>query len=361
MRVAIHLAHPAHYHLFRHAATDLQARHEVLVTYNEKDVLEDLLRRQPFGTEVRAVGTGQGVGGLVGLARQFWAKEVGLYREARRFRPDIMLGTSIIVAHVSSLLRVPGVIVNEDDFDVVNTTAAIGYPFARHILAPRCCRAGRWGDKVVPYDSYHELAYLTPNRFAPDWSRLAPLGLEEGEPFFVLRFSGLNAHHDVGKTGISGRLAERLVERLRTRGRVFITSERPLEAPLEPYRIRLDPLDVHHALSYAALYIGDSQTMAAEAAVLGTPSLRFNSFVGRLSYLEELEHQYGLTYGVPSSEPDLLFRYLDELLDKGNLKEEWQSKRRAMLNDKVDFTDVITSFVDEYPNGGPPGHHAGSA
>jgi predicted glycosyltransferase len=33
------------------------------------------------------------------------------------------------------------------------------------------------------------------------------------------------------------------------------------------------------------LYIGDSQTMAAEAAVLGIPSIRFNSFVGKLVYL----------------------------------------------------------------------------
>ncbi len=35
--------------------------------------------------------------------------------------------------------------------------------------------------------------------------------------------------------------------------------------------------------------------MIAEAAVLGTPSIRFNDFVGKLGYLEDLEHKYGLT------------------------------------------------------------------
>lgn len=29
--------------------------------------------------------------------------------------------------------------------------------------------------------------------------------------------------------------------------------------------------------------------MAAEATILGTPSIRFNDFVGKLGYLEELE------------------------------------------------------------------------
>ena len=36
--------------------------------------------------------------------------------------------------------------------------------------------------------------------------------------------------------------------------------------------IKIDPNDMHHILSYAHIFIGDSQTMAAEAAILGTPS-----------------------------------------------------------------------------------------
>ena len=38
--------------------------------------------------------------------------------------------------------------------------------------------------------------------------------------------------------------------------------------------MNIDPSDMHHALAFASLYIGDTQTMAAEAAVLGTPSIR---------------------------------------------------------------------------------------
>ena len=44
--------------------------------------------------------------------------------------------------------------------------------------------------------------------------------------------------------------------------------------------ININPLDIHHVMSFASIYIGDSQTMAAEAGVLGTPFIRFNDFVG---------------------------------------------------------------------------------
>ena len=51
-------------------------------------------------------------------------------------------------------------------------------------------------------------------------------------------------------------------------------------------------------MAFASLYIGDSQTMAAEAGVLGVPFVRFNDFVGRIGYLRELE---GTPYHLPAT------------------------------------------------------------
>lgn len=65
-------------------------------------------------------------------------------------------------------------------------------------------------------------------------------------------------------------------------GTIYITSERPLEPQFEKYRIRINPLDMHHVMAFASLYIGDSQTMAAEAGVVGTPFVRLNDFVGTI-------------------------------------------------------------------------------
>ena len=154
-------------------------------------------------------------------------------------------------------------------------------------------------------------------------------------PFFIMRFASLNAHHGAyantrtitstaliecyvlryafpknwkllgapgkGIKGINTEIAQRLIDILAPHGTIYITSERPLEPQFEQYRIRINPLDMHHVMAFASLYIGDSQTMAAEAGVLGVPFVRFNDFVGRIGYLRELEDTYHLGFGVHAS------------------------------------------------------------
>ena len=156
---------------------------------------------------------------------------------------------------------------------------------ATHLVCPNCCSAWKWNYKKTGYNSYHELAYLHPNHFTPDKNKIISIfNLQKKN--FILRFAQLTAYHDVGKSGITTHIAQQLIDVLSPHGNVFITSERPLEPQFEKYRIQISPLDIHHALYFADMYIGDSQTMTAEAAVLGTPSIRFNDFVGELAYLE---------------------------------------------------------------------------
>jgi len=90
--------------------------------------------------------------------------------------------------------------------------------------------------------------------------------------------------------------------------------------------------------------------MTSEAAVLGTPSIRSNSFVGKIAYLEEEEHKYGLTYGFLPENFNSLQRKIEELLSVSNLKEIWQQRRRIMLNDKIDVTAFYVWFIENYPN-----------
>jgi predicted glycosyltransferase len=128
---------------------------------------------------------------------------------------------------------------------------------------------------------------------------------------------------------------------------VYITSERPLEPQFEPYRIRISPLDIHHALYFANMYVGDSQTMTAEAAVLGTPAVRFNDFVGELSYLEELEHRFHLTRGIRTSDPAKLLTVVQEHLATPGLKNEWEQRRQTMLAQSIDLAQFMTAMVME--------------
>ena len=190
-----------------------------------------------------------------------------------------------------------------------------------------------------------------------------------GEPYFLIRFSALNAHYDKGIKGISNEIAERLVKILEPFGTIYITSERPLEPQFEQYRIKINPLDMHHVMAFASLYIGDSQTMAAEAGVLGVPFVRFNDFVGRIGYLRELEDVYELGYGIHASPlpADSLIRRNDDSVQPSGVEElykrvealvatpseqrrnVWAERRTQMLDDKIDCAKFLTYFIENYP------------
>ncbi|MBQ7210877.1 MAG: hypothetical protein IJS05_08305 [Paludibacteraceae bacterium] len=205
--------------------------------------------------------------------------------------------------------------------------------------------------KTIHYHGFQKLAYLHPNQFSPNCDVVRRYNIDPQSPYFIFRFASLKAHHDDGVHGISTDVAQRLIDMLSPYGRIFITSERELEPQFEQYRLQISPLDIHHVMAFATLYIGDSQSMAVEAAMLGVPSLRFNDFVGekKIGVMEELEQVYGLTYGISSHEPQKLFAKITELLSIPNLKQEWQRRRDSMLADKIDVTAFFTWFVENYP------------
>jgi predicted glycosyltransferase len=104
-------------------------------------------------------------------------------------------------------------------------------------------------------------------------------------------------------------------------------------------------------LAFASLYIGDSQSMAVEACMLGTPCLRFNDFVGRkkISVLEELEHVYKLTNGISSHDAEQLFSKIEEILAIPDARAVYQVRKDNMLAEKIDVTKFWTWFIENYP------------
>jgi predicted glycosyltransferase len=101
--------------------------------------------------------------------------------------------------------------------------------------------------------------------------------------------------------------------------------------------------------------------MAAEAAVLGTPSLRFNDFVGEIGYLEELEHRYELTRGIRTDAPEALFEQVRQWLAMPDLRATGRQRAARMLEEKIDVAAFMTSFIERYPNGATPTRPAGQS
>jgi hypothetical protein len=178
---------------------------------------------------------------------------------------------------------------------------------------------------------------------------LIDAGVKRGEPYFILRFNAFKAHHDMGVVGLTIENKRRLINYLRTRGKVFITTERNIDDEFKQYQLKVSPEKAHSLMYYATMLIGDSQTMTSEAAVLGTPAIRCNTFVGRIHYLEEEEHKYGLTYGFRPEQSEAMFLKIEELLSMPNLKQEWQMRRQRLLSEKIDYSRFLTWFIEDYP------------
>ena len=346
MKILFYLHHPAHFHLFKNVIQILRNHHKITIFATKKDILTNLLDEKEFNY-INNLKYGR-KDNKTAMAWGIIKQDFGLLKYCIKNKPDIMLGTSAEICHIGKLFSIPALMFNEDDYDVVKLAANISYPFAKFIVAPNICSVGKWYNKKISYLGYHELAYLHPNNFTPSKSEIKQqINIEQ--PYFVLRFAKLNAHHDKGKSGITTNIADKLIQILLNNGNVYITAERKLEPQFEKYRISLSPNRIHHVLAFANLYIGDSQTMAAEAGVLGTPFIRFNDFVGKIGYLKELEEKYKLGFGFKTDQADEMLDKLKELLQMKNIKQEWRKRRQKMLLDKIDVTAFLVWFVENYP------------
>ena len=225
MTILIDINHPAHVHLLRNAYAALVERgHQVLVTV--KEIPSAMKLMDIYGIPYVNIGKKDDAIAKKGLDQLAFDKRMlGL---VRRHHIDVGIGSSINIAHVSRLSKMKSIIMDDDDDAVEPLFVKFGHPFANAILTPSAIR--RKSKKAVYVDSYHELAYLHPNRFEPDPSVLHDAGLKEGETFVILRFIAFKAHHDVGAEGLSIENKRRLVELLKAKGKVLITTERNIDA-----------------------------------------------------------------------------------------------------------------------------------
>ena len=239
-----------------------------------------------------------------------------------------------------------------EDAKLINSLA---FPFSHIIFTPSCFQVPINYGYHIPYQGYHELAYLHPNYFTPNPKILSELGLNAEDPFFILHFSSWDSSHDIGHRGFASKTEMiTFVNFLSHFGRVLITSEIQLPKRLEKYRYLSSPLEMHNLLWYASMYVGEGHTMATESAILGTPSVMISSrmfkekgkVIPNLGNHVELQN-YGLLHAFQnfsSAVPEIK----NLLLNKG-LKVDWRKRRENLLKDKIDVTKFVVDFVDKYP------------
>ncbi|HHM04949.1 MAG TPA: DUF354 domain-containing protein [Gammaproteobacteria bacterium] len=339
MNVLVDIGHPAHVHFFRHPLRLLRERgHRLLITSRDKEMALTLLDDLGFAHQpISALGKG----GLVGLGWELARRNVALWHIVRRFQPDIMTaigGTSI--AQVGRMTGVPSLVF----YDTENATLqnAMTYPFASCVAVPHCYRGWLPRRRHLRYRGFHELSYLHPKRFTPARALALANGLaSQGDTFFV-RLVSWQASHDVGQCGWHVALLKQLLAELRPLGKVLISSEAPLPAAFEAYRYTGAAAAVHHVVAHCRAYIGESATMASEAAMLGVPAL-YCAQTAR-GYTDYLEAAFGLVRNVPKVNWAALAPALRSVLetDPG----QWQQARQAMLARHIDVAGFVSACVE---------------
>ena len=355
MRVLFSLNHPAHYHMFKHLVEMLQADgHETQYVICNKDVLEDLLKSDgvPYiklqqRRNRKASALSVMVNGVVDMLEKDWL----LWKYVRHHRPDIMLGTDISIGHVGMLTGIPSLFFNEDDYEINKAACLLSYPFVSNVVSPDICHVGIFFErKKIAYRGYQKMAYIHPKYFSAD-RQIVKRYVGDADTYFILRLVSLTAGHDIsGKhQGISDHLLDRLISILEPRGKVLISSERPLAEKYQKYQLSAPPSCMHHLMQFATLFVADSQSMCFEAGLMGVPFIRFNDFVGRISVLNEVENKYQLGFGVRTTETDKLLQLADTLTKVPNLKGQWKEKKERLFQEKTDVNLFWKWLIEYYP------------
>lgn len=306
MVILLDCCHPADVHFFRAVACCLEEQgRTVRFTARPKDVVLPLL--EGFGIDHTVVGTHHP--GRLSKALGLASRSLALARMAKRHKAEVLVGfCNPYVAQAARLLRKPSLVLT--DTDTGHAQNRFLHP-ATLLLTPewfgplqrphRLHLAGPW---------FKELAYL--RDFVPD----EKFSKDLEQPNIIVRTVGWTAAHDHGY----GRQfdPDELVESLGSKHAMYqshegahpgIEGSKIMELPLPAHQI-------HHALGQASLVITEGATMAAEAALLGRPTIYLNPI--QPAYLRKLVQAGLMSIATdPEHVLDLAHDYLQPSKEQG--------------------------------------------
>lgn len=341
MKLLIDILHPAHVNFFRHFIKIMEKRgHTIVVTAREKDVATQLLDAYqiPY-TTLSSLKKG-----FLNLGLELLSRTNKLRKVIKKEKPDLLVGVmGPSIALAGKMCGIPKLVFYN------NETASLTNSFV-YRLADQYITSTSYEQKVprnhITYKGYHELAYLHPNYFTPDPKKLKTLGLSSKEKYFVLRFVSWQSSHDVGAAGFQDKIA--FVKELEKYGKVVISAEKSLQLPSElaKYVLSIPPHHLPDVVAFAHLYVGESASVASDAACLGVPSIYLANT--KRGYTNEQKKLFGLVHNY-TGQQEALHKALEiAQRSKEEVRQEYQLKRQKMLSYTVDVTEWMVKHVEEY-------------
>lgn len=341
MKVLVGIGHPAHVHFYKHSIFELQKNgHDVEVITKPREMATTLLTS--YGIEHDVVGESSIQGhALLETIRSFMKYECDIFRKVKKSQPDVVTGiANVPLSHASSVFNCKSIIFT--DTEHAKFQNMISFPFADRICTPDCY-LDKISNKQIWYPSYHEFAYLHPDRYTPDTSICHQHGIDPDKQLVIIRLVSWQAVHDSGHSGFEK--LETLIRELEKYGtQIVITAEGELSKELGTYQMQVPPHRIHDLLYHADLFLGESGTMAIESAVLGTPAVFVSSLDAGV--LNELETKYGLLTRIyEGGQTETILNCSTELLQTD--PSTWEQKRKKLLDDKIDTTSFVLDQIQE--------------
>ena len=337
MKFIFELNHPKHYYQFKYIMQMLQQNgHMVHVLARDKDVLLNVLQEEHVDYEIFGLHAKNMRDKVLATPRLL----LNYYKIAKRIKPDVIVSkASLYGTMVARVMGAKAIIF--PDSEVVALTNKIVVPMCSNVITPATFGLD-YGKKHIRVKGFFEDCYLAPSVFQPKEEVIEQYGLKR--PYVLFRFVGWYANHDVNNAGFTAEQKRQLLDLAEQKMTVYISSEKKLPEDLEKYKLPTPAAEIHSVLAYANLYLGDSQTMATEAALLGTPAIRSNSFVGPndMTNFIVLEKQYDLLRnireygGVVTAVQDMTHNLR---------KQEWNIKKDAYFKNVGDTNQQIYDIL----------------
>lgn len=329
-KVLFDLNHPADFHFFKNLILRMQNQDYTLkVVARDKDCLHMLLDDAGIPYQSR----GRGSHSLLG--KYLFAMLIlgRLFLQMLIFRPGMTLSlSSPYLALLSRFMGIPCVTFDDTD----DNPRLLPLIRLSHYLVSPATYPHLFHQNHFRLPLFKELAYLHPTHFK--------MANKSSDIFF--RITRTDSVHHTAASKLDLNLVMAKIHRIYLKYSIILSSEVHI-TPVDQATLRQANLtQIHNDLASCKVFWGNSATMAAEAAVMGIPSV----FVGaeKFAYIRELE-DYGLLYHYQPEELDLSFEKLTSLMNNDPPQDHFWNLRRQLLQEKIDTTSFLAWFVETLP------------
>jgi len=331
--ISFDLGHPAHYLTFRNVLKNSEnLGFKPFIFIQEKDVLQELLKEDGFNFFLRT-NKGTTTSRISLLLRD-------IFYLRNHFKKRSIIANFAKCSPVGTLVAKS---LNKRSIELDDTDPASGQILlfrwtATEIWTPQCYYR-ELGPKHKKFKGLIQLAYLDPSVFKPDISVPRSFGLlERGKPILI-RIISYDAGHD-WKNWNNRDDFEDLINKLEKDYEIVLSIEgKNYPKKWDRYIKKFKASEYHHILAYSKLYIGSGASSAAEASVLGVPSIYTN--YQKPGFIKWLEHKYRI---IKSIDPcNLSFEDVYNTLEQK--ESEWLKIQKKILNFCINVPNFIENLV----------------